>query len=141
MSWEKYAPTSESQLVRLSRLKAVCGGEEAEAVVRHNQSNNPRPVPTLGDSVKPSGIAALYKESFGFGGALSTGKDELGEKARERGAQLRDYASNCQVFVANIERAVYLLDTISQQQEQVRPRRARSGYHRVVQSDDIWTGT
>ena len=119
MSWEQYAPTSESQLSRLYRLKAACGGEEAEAVVRHNQTVIPSSVPTLGDSAKPSGIAALYKESYGGGGVLSSVKDKLGDDARERTAQLREYASTCQVFVANIERAVYLLDTIAQQQEQV----------------------
>lgn len=35
MSWEQYAPTSDSQLARLSRVKAACGGEEAEAVRRN----------------------------------------------------------------------------------------------------------
>lgn len=124
MSWEQYAPTSESQLGRLSRLKAACGGEEAEAVVRRNQQL-PTPVPKLGDSAKPAGIATLYKDSYGGGkGASFDGDggrdDELGGNAQKRGAQLREYAQTCQAFVADIERAVYLLDTIAQQQEQVR---------------------
>eukprot|EP00903_Cladosiphon_okamuranus_P006806 g6634.t1 len=122
MSWEQYAPTSESQLGRLSRLKAACGGDEAEAAVRRNQAALP-PVPKLGDSVKPAGIATLYKDSYGGWGAsiegVGDGDDELGENARKRGAQLREYAQTCQAFVADIERAVYLLDTIAQQQEQV----------------------
>lgn len=122
MSWEQYAPTSESQLGRLSRLKAACGGEEAEAVVRRNQA--PPPVPKLGDSAKPAGIATLYKDSYEGKGAtveeVGGGDDKLGEKAQKRGAQLREYAQTCQAFVADIERAVYLLDTIAQQQEQVR---------------------
>lgn len=131
MSWEQYAPTSESQLARLSRLKAACGGEEAEAVVRRNKpaaAAAPEPIQKLGDSAKPAGIAALYKQSCGQGIAAveggvcdgAAGSDELGESARERGAQLREYARTCQAFVADIERAVYLLDTIAQQQEQVR---------------------
>lgn len=127
MSWEKYAPSSESQLGRLSRLKAACGGEEAEAVVRRNQAS-PGTIQKLGDSAKPAGIATLYKESCGRGAAAveggvcddGGGDDELGESARERGAQLREYARTCQAFVADIERAVHLLDTIAQQQEQVR---------------------
>ena len=122
MSWEQYAPTSESQLGRLSRLKAACGGEEAEAVVRRNQL--PTPVPKLGDSAKPAGIATLYKDSYGGNDAalegVGGGDDELGKNAQKRGAQLREYAQTCQAFVADIERAVYLLDTIAQQQEQVR---------------------
>lgn len=131
MSWEQYAPTSESQLGRLSRLKAVCGGEEAEAVVRRNQQLPPtataHSVPKLGDSAKPAGIATLYKDSYGGKGSAAVegvggggGDDELGENAQKRGAQLREYARTCQAFVADIERAVYLLDTIAQQQEQVR---------------------
>lgn len=130
MSWEQYAPTSESQLARLSRLKAACGGEEAEAVVRRNQPAAPEPIQKLGDSAKPAGIATLYKQSCGRGvaaieggvydGGGGGGGDELGESARERGAQLREYARTCQAFVSDIERAVYLLDTIAQQQEQVR---------------------
>lgn len=133
MSWEQYAPTSESQLARLSRLKTACGGEEAEAIVRRNQQQQqqqpPATIPTLGDSAKPSGIAALYKDSYyggrGGGAAAATGggggggDDELGESARRRGAELREYARTCQTFVADIERAVHLLDTIAQQQEQV----------------------
>lgn len=123
MSWEKYAPTSESQLGRLSRLKAACGGEEAEAVVRRNQQVPT--VPKLGDSAKPAGIAALYKDSYGGASDSAEGigggdDDDLGENAQKRGAQLREYARTCQAFVADIERAVYLLDTIAQQQEQVR---------------------
>lgn len=127
MSWEQYAPTSESQLGRLSRLKAACGGEEAEAVVRRNQPA-PATIQKLGDSAKPAGIATLYKQSCGRGFAAVEGRlcdddggdDELGGSARERGAQLREYVRTCQAFVADIERAVYLLDTIAQQQEQVR---------------------
>ncbi|CAN0335944.1 unnamed protein product, partial [Ectocarpus sp. 12 AP-2014] len=134
MSWEQYAPTSESQLARLSRLKTACGGEEAEAIVRRNhqqqQERPPATIPTLGDSAKPSGIAALYKDSYyggrvgsgnaaaGGGGGGVGGGDELGESARRRGAELREYARTCQAFVADIERAVHLLDTIAQQQEQ-----------------------
>lgn len=117
MSWEKYAPTSESQLERLSRLKAACGGEKAQAIVRRNL-DNPVAVQMLGDSAKPAGIAALYKESCG--GVLEGADDDmLGERAKERGAQLREYARTCQAFVADIERAVHMLDTIAQQQEQV----------------------
>ncbi|CBJ32946.1 conserved unknown protein [Ectocarpus siliculosus] len=135
MSWEQYAPTSESQLARLSRLKTACGGEEAEAIVRRNQQQQqeraPATIPTLGDSAKPSGIAALYKDSYyggrggsdtaaaGGGGGGVGGGDELGGSARRRGAELREYARTCQAFVADIERAVHLLDTIAQQQEQV----------------------
>lgn len=130
MSWEQYAPTSESQLGRLSRLKASCGGDEAEAAVRRNNQQLPASIPKLGDSAKPAGIAALYKESYGGRvgasaraasneGAVGGGEDELGESARKHGAQLREYARTCQSFVADIERAVYLLDTIAQQQEQV----------------------
>lgn len=168
MSWEKYAPTSDSQLQRISRLQAACCGSDE---VRRNssfprqtlQASSKKPttgqalglpggagssgrdepgemedlprrnhpggggslialVPTLGDSAKPSGIAALYKESYG-GARGSAGADELGDKARERGAQLREYARTCQSFVADIERAVHLLDTIAQQQEQVGRRR------------------
>ncbi|CAM9567493.1 unnamed protein product, partial [Ectocarpus sp. 13 AM-2016] len=115
MSWEQYAPTSESQLARLSRLKTACGGEEAEAIVRRNQQQQqerpPATIPTLGDSAKPSGIAALYKDSYyggrggsgnaaagGGGGGVGRG-DELGESARRRGAELREYARTCQAFV------------------------------------------
>lgn len=119
MSWEKYAPTSQSQLQRLARLKAACGGEEAEAVVRRNHGTTP-PIQKLGDSAKPAGIAALYKESYGGYGAAGGMNDELGEKARNHDAQLREYARTCQSFVADIERAVHLLDTIGQQQEQVK---------------------
>lgn len=68
----------------------------------------------LGDSAKPAGIAALYQESYGV-----LERDELGEWARARGSDLREYAVTCQTFVAEIERAVHLLDTIAQQQEQV----------------------
>lgn len=118
MSWEKYAPTSDSQLERLARLKAACGGEEVEAVVRRNQGA-PTPIQKLGDSAKPAGIAALYKESYEGDGAPGGGIDDLGEKARERGVQLREYVTTCQAFVADVERAVHLLDTIAQQQEQV----------------------
>lgn len=98
-------------------MKAACGGEKAEAIVRRNL-DNPSPVQRLGDSAKPAGIATLYKESCG--GVLEGADDDLlGEKARERGAQLREYARTCQAFVADIERAVHMLDTIAQQQEQV----------------------
>lgn len=119
MSWEQYAPTSDSQLERLARLKAACGGEEVEAVVRRNQGAS-TPIQKLGDSAKPAGIAALYKESYAGDGAPGGGVDDLGEKARERGVQLREYVRTCQGFVADVERAVHLLDTIAQQQEQVR---------------------
>lgn len=119
MSWEQYAPTSDSQLERLSRLKAACGGEEVEAVVRRNQGA-PTPIQKLGDSAKPAGIAALYKESYEGDGAPGGGVDDLGEKARERGVQLRQYVRTCQAFVSDVERAVHLLDTIAQQQEHVR---------------------
>lgn len=119
MSWDKYAPTSQSQLDRLSRLKAACGGEEVEAVVRRNQGA-PTPIQKLGNSAKPAGIAALYKESYEGDGAPGGGVDELGEKARERGVQLREYVRTCQAFVGDVERAVHLLDTIAQQQEQVK---------------------
>ncbi|CAN0057331.1 unnamed protein product, partial [Ectocarpus sp. 8 AP-2014] len=61
-----------------------------------------------------SGTAAA-----GGGGGGAGGGDELGESARRRGAELREYARTCQAFVADIERAVHLLDTIAQQQEQV----------------------
>lgn len=88
--------------------------------MRRNLTHQPTPIATLGDSAKPAGIAALYKESYSGAGAVHGGGDELGEKARERGAQLREYARTCQAFVADIERAVHLLDTIAQQQEQVR---------------------
>lgn len=127
MSWEQYAPTSESQLGRLSRLKAACGGDEAEAAVRRKSQQLPTPIQKLGDSAKPAGIAALYKESYGgrgagavaFEGVAGGGEDELGESARQHGAQLREYVQTCQSFVADIERAVHLLDTIAHQQEQV----------------------
>lgn len=114
MSWEQYAPTSDSQLERLACLKAACGGEEVEAVRRN--VTKPAQVPTLGNSVKPAGIAALYKESYGT--RLNDG-DEIGVQARERGSHLREYAETCQAFVIDIERAVHLLDTIAQQQQQV----------------------
>lgn len=84
--------------------------------MRRNVSK-PSQVGTLGNSAKPAGIAALYKESYGT--ALTEG-DDLGARARQRGAQLRDYAQTCQGFVGDIERAVSLLDSIAQEQEQVR---------------------
>lgn len=119
MSWEKYAPTSDSQLERLACLKVACGGEEAEASVRRN----PTPIQKLGDSAKPTGIAALYKDCYDASGAVEGEGEILGEKAKERSAQLQEYARACKGFVADIERAVHLLDTISQQQEQVRDRK------------------
>ena len=100
-------------------MKAACGGEEVEAVVRRNQGA-PTPIQKLGNSAKPAGIAALYKESYEGDGAPGGGVDELGEKARERGVQLREYVRTCQAFVGDVERAVHLLDTIAQQQEQVK---------------------
>lgn len=117
MSWEQFAPTSESQLKRLSRLKMACGGGEAEAVVMRR--NKITPIQKLGDSAKPAGIATLYKQSYAGAGGTDDGADPLGKKAREHSAQLREYVRTCQSFVADIERAVHLLDTIAQQQEQV----------------------